>query len=320
MSSIQCPADIAEVPSSGGRLTAKKSYVLLCSPAHSGSTLIACLGAAHPEISTVGEFSVFFRDTGTCSCGTPYMECEFWRRWIEIAAAAGISYSPGSRDFAVGPDAEPGNFARLYHYPFPGRLVSRIRDALMRHTSYHKRVQEKTGRIVRMAQLLCENEGTLTFLDTSKNGLQARTLFEQDAMPVRYISLVRDGRAAVLSFMKWYNYSLEEAVDRWLSQVRLLQRTVSYAPADKVLHLRHEDFVQKQQSTIPRLYEFCGVDSSVPLDFSRHRRHIVGNTMRHNFDGTIRMDESWRSKITSEQLNFFNQRAGRVNRSLGYED
>lgn len=190
----------------------------------------------------------------------------------------------------------------------------------MRHTSYHQRVTEKTSRIVRMAQLLCDNEGTSTFLDTSKNGFQTRALFEQNAMPVRYISLVRDGRAAVLSNMKWYNYSLQEAVDRWLSQVRLLQRSVSYLPSDMVLHLRHEDFVENQHETIPRLFEFCGVDPNSPLDFSPKRRHIVGNMMRHNFDGTIRMDESWRSKITGEQLNYFNRRAGRVNRSLGYED
>jgi len=190
----------------------------------------------------------------------------------------------------------------------------------MRHTSYHRSVTQKARNVVRMAQLLCEAEHTSTFLDTSKNGLQVRPLLEQDAMNVRCISLVRDGRAAVLSLMKWYKYPLSEAVDRWLSQIRLMQRTVRYAAPDQVLHLRHEDLVRNHQNMVPRLYRFCGVDPAAKLDYSRERRHIVGNTMRRTFDGTIRMDESWRSKITPEQLAYFNRRAGRVNRSLGYED
>lgn len=320
MSLIECDIDSPAPSATQGASKSSKTYVFLCSPAHSGSTLVACLGAAHPNISTVGEFSVFFRSTGTCSCDKPYMECEFWQRWIEIAAEDGIQYVPGSPDFAIGPDTTAWRWARWYHHPFPGHLTNRVRDELLRHTSYHRSVQQKTRKVVRMAQLLCEEEQTSTFLDTSKNGLQIRPLLEQDAMAVRCIALVRDGRAAVLSLMKWYKYPLGEAVDRWLSQIRLMQRTVRYASPDQVLHLRHEDLVRDYQSMAPRLYRFCGVDPDIQLDYSRERRHIVGNTMRRTFDGTIRMDESWRNKITAEQLAYFNRHAGRVNRSLGYED
>jgi Sulfotransferase family len=319
-STIKTSSEPVASPNRRSSTNAKKLYVLLCSPAHSGSTLIACLGAAHPQISTVGEFSVLFERTGPCSCRKPYIECEYWQRWIELAFDAGIQYTPGSKDFYVGPDPKAGRFARLYHHHFSRKTVDRFRDSLLRHTSYHRFVERKTHNVVRMAQLLCDAEGTSTFLDTSKNGLLVRPLLEQNEIDVRVISLVRDGRAAVLSLMKWYNYSLSEAVDRWLSQIRLTLRSARYASPDQVLHLRHEDFVRNQQSMVPRLYRFCGVDPNAKLDYSGQRRHIVGNTMRHTFDGTIRIDDSWRDKITLEQLRYFNRRAGWVNRSLGYED
>jgi hypothetical protein len=248
------------------------------------------------------------------------MECDYWRRWMELAANNGIQYIPGSKAFSVAPDSAAWRFARLYHHPFPWTTVDRIRDVALRPTAYHRLVEQKTRIVVRMAQLLCDSEGTSTFLDTSKNGLQVRPLLEQSDMSIRCISLVRDGRASVLSLMKWYKYSLRDAVDRWLSQIRLMRRSVRNVPSDKVWHIRHEDLVRQHETMIPRLFEFCDVDPNAQLDYAGERRHIVGNAMRHKFDGSLRMDESWRNKITPEQLAYFNQRAGKVNRSLGYDD
>lgn len=298
----------------------KKSYVILCSPAHSGSTLIACLGAAHPGISTVGEFTAKFSSSGRCSCDVAYNQCEFWQRWCQLAADVGLAYAPGSVDFTIDSDATDWRWARWYHHPFPWKFVDRMRDSLMHRTSYHRSIQAKLRNIVRMAQLLCEDERTPTFLDTSKNGWLIQPLLAQHEMDVRCIMLVRDGRAATLSLVKWYRFPFDEAVERWLWQIRLMQRTVRYVPQAQLLSLRHEDFLREPTRMIPELFEFCGVNPEAQLDFSKHRRHIVGNAMRYTFDGNLRSDESWRSKITADELEYFNKRAGHVNRSLGYLD
>lgn len=47
------------------------TYVYLQSVEHSGSTLIACLVDAHPEVTGVGEFGTPFSPQGNCSCGAP---------------------------------------------------------------------------------------------------------------------------------------------------------------------------------------------------------------------------------------------------------
>ena len=86
------------------------------------------------------------------------------------------------------------------------------------------------------------------------------------------------------------------------------------------LHMRLEDLTRDPAEYTRRLFEFCGVDPESPLDFSSDARHIAGNYMRHGFDGTIRNDESWRHKLTKDELDYFRQRAGKVNQSLGYGD
>jgi hypothetical protein len=297
-----------------------RPYVYLCSPAHSGSTLIACLSAAHPEISTVGEFGGTIKDTGKCSCSRPYGECDFWRTFAGIAANQGVPFTPLFANRWK--EAEPNSSRRdaLFYHQFEWRTLDRIRDVLFYPTSKRRAADRFIANSVHLAELLCDHEHTFAFLDTTKYAGRMRYLLRQRQMPVKVIQLFRDGRGTVMSLMKWYGKSLSEAVSEWLWSIRKMRRAMRYASPDRVLSVRYEDFAQDPQEHTSSLFSFCGVDPDAPLEFSPQQRHIVGNTMRITFDGTIRKDESWRQRMTREQRDYFDVHAGAVNRSLGYGD
>ncbi len=54
------------------------TVVSIISPGQSGSTILAYLLGAHPEIGTVGEVRIAC-DNARCSCGASYEECGFWK-------------------------------------------------------------------------------------------------------------------------------------------------------------------------------------------------------------------------------------------------
>jgi hypothetical protein len=295
-------------------------YVYLCSPAHSGSTLIACLAAAHPSLATVGEFCIPQIKTELCSCNRPYTACPFWQEWVQIANHLGIDFTPDSMNRWIGQRTGESLLDSIFYRAHRYHVLNRIRDIAFSRSSKQQVAETKTEGLVRIAQLLCQQRGASAFVDTSKNSACVRFLLKQEKMPLWTIYLVRDGRGTVCSLMKWYGKSLRAAVDQWKHSVCQTQRVLHYVPANRVLHLRYEDLATDPETHIHEFYSFCGVDPHLELDFSSEKRHVVGNAMRHTFDGNIRLDESWRQRLTKANLKYFDAHAGLLNRSLGYFD
>jgi hypothetical protein len=52
--------------------------------------------------------------------------------------------------------------------------------------------------------------------------------------------------------------------------------------------------------------------------FRSATHHVVGNGMRLDDSSEIRLDDRWRTHLTSADLRGFDRVAGKLNRSLGY--
>jgi len=314
-------------------------YVYLCSPPHSGSTLIACLLAVHPEVSTVGEFGSTFRTHEPCSCGVPYDDCSFWKDWITRAVERGVEFKLGDPRINLEPNNdvdfyEPNRINRLsnrlthllddvYFHEFPGRGVNRLRDAAFRLLpARNRRTAAAVETSRRMAELLCEMEGTSVFLDTTKNPFQPRFLARSPHLDLKVIDLVRDGRGVMNSLMTHYSLSPEKAISCWLWATRNTARiTRHYLRPEQVFRLRIEDLWAEPQATVQALCRFIGLDETVPLNFAdRTGQHLIGNKMRLTFNGEIRVDEKWKRMLSSEHLQLFDRLAGERNRAFGYAE
>lgn len=299
------------------------TYAYLSSAPHAGSTLIAFLLGAHPEVSTVGEFGAAIRRDLHCSCGALVTGCPFWSAWVERARAEGIDFTPGAPGLQAEPPPGGGLLEDLFYYPFRWTPASRLRNRLYPTTrGPARRATEAVDKSVRLARLLCRMRGTSVFLDTSKNPFQARFLAAHPDVRTRLIFLMRDGRGVLKSLMEKEGWSREKAVGSWAWCARTTERIAArYLDPGDVYRLRLEDLCGDPEGTRAALFRFLGVDDGATLDFSdRSRFHIIGNSMRLRFNGEVRLDERWRTSLTPEDLAYFEARAGAINRRYGYGD
>jgi hypothetical protein len=301
------------------------TYAYLLSAPHSGSTLIACLLGAHPQVSTVGEIGTDFNPndpwTEWCGCGHRYVDCPFWKRWGKAAQAEGIDFELGKLNVGIRPSVDGGLFEKIYYYYFAAKVPAWIRDHLYGPlTPWDKRARGRLDKSIRLVQLLCRMEQTRVFFDSTKNPYQARFLSQRSDIKLKLIWLIRDGRGVLNSLIKRHNYVPLVAVRGWMWHNRLAERIIgTYVNPSDVFRLRLEDLCKDVEGTRHALFRFLGVDENVVLDYTdRNHYHLLGNDMRTQFNGTVRSDESWRQELAPENLALFQRLGAPMNAYLGY--
>jgi hypothetical protein len=60
------------------------------------------------------------------------------------------------------------------------------------------------------------------------------------------------------------------------------------------------------------------VDVDAPISLKAGTHHVVGNGMRLDATREVRLDERWKTALTSEDLAMFERVSGVYNRQLGY--
>ncbi len=296
-------------------------YVYLCSAPHSGSTLLAFLLGAHPDVATVGELAASYPAKIRCSCGQPVPACPFFAELAARAAAEGMEVRHGDLEVGLKAREGCGRYEDLFFHTFRWRWLDRLRDLAYPASAPPRRLAaERLQRTWRLARLACEIQGRRVFLDTSKNPQTLPFLACDPRFDLRTIVLHRDGRGTVNSLMRKEKRALETAVGEWLWCYRHLERVVrNYLPADRVHVVRLEDLCRDPEGVERALFRFMGVGEDAALDFSDPARfHVMGNMMRLSFDGRIRLDEKWRDELTDEEKSYIDRRIGAKNRQYGY--
>lgn len=296
-------------------------YLYLHSVEHSGSTLIACILGAHPEISTVGEFSIDFPKKGLCACGKKYDHCKFWENWSRKTREHGLDFNIGNLGINLQPEHNKDKLEDLFYYNFPIKKIDMAVNFFFRSSRYNKVVQKRLSKYLALSRILCEIEGTDIFLDTSKNPYQIKFLAQQPDINLRVISLIRDGRAVMNSLVEREKYSPEQAVAAWKwgnRNIEIIKK--NFLKDENFLQIRLEDLCDNPEKYKKALFEFCGVTDFSTIDYANFlHRHIVGNSMRHKFDGTIKKhDDSWKRKLSKSHLKLFYSKCGKLNESYGY--
>jgi hypothetical protein len=137
----------------------------------------------------------------------------------------------------------------------------------------------------------------------------------------RIILLVRDGRGVFYSFLK-RGFKRRDSLNAWKNHYSraepLLQK---YVDRKHILKIKYEDLVDNPQKQLEKICKFLGLQfEDEMLNFRAHDHHVTdGNNMRFNNSSEITADFSWKLKLTFEDLNYFEKKAGKLNRKLGYE-
>lgn len=318
------------------------AYILGAS--HSGSTLLAMLLNAHPDVITVGELKATSLGDVTryrCSCGKLIRECRFWASVSQTMVKRGIPFdiSDARTDFRAGVSAYTCWLLRLLHR---GPVLERVRDvALMLSPGWRSCLRRTQQRNLALVETVCELTGAHVLVDSSKVALRLKYLLRNPGLDVRVIRLVRDGRAVALTYMDPATFadardpslrgggcggnrpgeglSLAQAVRAWRRSNEAAENLLATLAPSRWTSIRYEDLCASPRDALARLFSFLGLDpGKAAADFRSVEHHVLGNGMRLDSVSEVCLDDRWKSVFTENDLQVVQAVIGDLNRRYGY--
>lgn len=307
-------------------------YIYICSAGHSGSTLLDLLIGSHPRITSLGEISQFSKNVALntpCSCGAPVRSCRFWSEILrQLGNELGIDLVTDPYGLHLGyPLAssvvDPARQTRRYIVARKlvlGLYFARLKLHLPVLEYFTPGVSLAVNNNVRLYEAVRRLAGSDAVVDSSKSYLKAVALYRQHPERVRIILLTRDGRAVLWSNLR-RGTSRAAAIRDWRHQytraVPLLRRWVR---PEHMMHVGYEALASETRGTLDSICRFVELpfDESM-LNFRAKIHHVAnGNRMRMSTSADVQPDVAWRTKLSQDDLDYFEREAGRLNRSLGY--
>jgi hypothetical protein len=322
-------------------------YLYILGASHSGSTLLAMLLNAHPDLISIGESSPGKMGdiyTYRCSCGKPILDCLFWKSITRKMHKKHPDFSLD--DFGTKFEC-PSNpvVNRLLCFEHRGFLLELLRDMVLRCAPHWKQSQDNImARCYDLVSTVLSESGGRIFVDSSKLAHRLKYLLKIPEFNIKVIHLVRDGRAVALTYMKQDEFAdakepdlrrggrgmdekatvaslpMIKAADEWRRCLKSAEHLLAGIEKSRWIQVHYEELCKNPEATLKRIHGFLGTNfRHVIKDFRSVENHIIGNGMRLDTTSEIRLDERWRSVITKEDSRTFNSVAGKMNRRYGYE-
>lgn len=309
--------------------TEKSSLVYITSASHSGSTLLAMLLGGQIGACTAGELrapAMGDREMYRCSCGEKIKECAFWNSVTDAMARRGIP------NFDI-TNARTSIFETRSQYvqwllaPLcRGRILEGVRDcALSLSPCWRRHLNSVQCRVGALIGALHEITGAKLVVDSSKSVLHLKYLLGISSLDIKVIHMIRDGRAVALSLLghglkrATRGETIAAAAREWRRSNEAAECLIARLRASQWIQIRYEALCRDPDKVMRSLCKFTGVDSShLSLDFRAKPQHVIGNSMRLNSTAEIRLDERWRTELSSEDLQTFEAIAGDLNHKYGY--
>jgi hypothetical protein len=308
--------------------THKTQYVFICSAGHSGSTLLDMLIGSHPECESLGEVVLLpmeFAANRACTCGTNIRECTLWS---EVARRLGVDTENDPYALHLGYlKTRPGHpwllnawspartrlgYGMSYYRYFYGLSL------LDRFASAFEEMIQNTFRVYDAVRDIAHKH---IVVDSSKHHTRAAAVYLSRPESVRIILLVRDGRGVFYSGLK-RGFGRRNSLEAWRRHyargLPLLRKTVD---PKHIMELRYEDLVAKPEQVLDAVCQFLAIPYDPAMtDFRAVVHHNVnGNDMKYESMRSIRLDDAWKTHLSQSDLQYFEKRAGSMNRHLGYE-
>jgi hypothetical protein len=321
-------------------------YVYILGASHSGSTLLAMLLNAHPDVTTVGETApgrMGDVDTYRCSCGKRIKECRFWKR-ITVRMRSrhpGFSLDDFGTRFAY-----PANHVidRLVRCEHRGALLERLRDATLRLCPCWRASQrEIMTRCHDLARAVLAESGGRVLVDSSKLAHRLKFLLRSCELNIKVIHLVRDGRAVALTYMRQDEFAdsnepglrrggrgmaaqatadplpMARAAHEWRRCLEAAEHVLAGLDRSRWIRVHYEELCSDLQGTLRRIHDFLGTDHArAAACFRDAESHVIGNGMRLDTTRAVVLDERWKSVLKADELQVFDRIAGRMNNRYGY--
>ncbi|MBN1972661.1 MAG: sulfotransferase [Sedimentisphaerales bacterium] len=323
----------------------KLVYILAAS--HSGSTLLSMLLNSHPDIVTTGELKLSSKAIGDinryrCSCGQLINQCTFWQKIKEGMGRRGYDFDIAN----AGMDFNSVDSKYVHWLLGPlnrGVLLEALRDcALKISPKWRKHLPDIQKRNAALISTILETAGAKVVADSSKTDLRLKFLLRNPELDIKVIHLIRDGRGVALTYMNPVEFAdaktpdlraggmggnrdnerltIAQAANQWKRSNEAALNVIRRVDKSRKIEIHYEQLCRDTENTFVRLFQFIGLDSDTrEREFRAAANHVIGNGMRLDKTSEINLDERWRSALTKDELQVFNQIAGALNRRFGYE-
>jgi len=143
----------------------------------------------------------------------------------------------------------------------------------------------------------------------------------------RFVHMVRDPRAVVLSRMKagFGSNLVVPNIDRWSNSADVAVRYSRELGPERYLLVKYEDFVAEPRETLQRVCDFLGVEMTERMlehhkreetGFGEYSRQWMENTLKPVFTSSI---DKWKDEMSPTHIAMVEAAVGDAMRELGYE-
>jgi len=308
--------------------------IYICGSGHSGSTLLDLILGSHSQIMSLGEigqFSRYFRDNESCTCGAFVLQCEFWR-----AVRKNLLLSFGQDLFSPPPDYSvsflPGHKKLKRQKSWVWRqfycksltAIGFLGSSLLFHAGvkFAPSVSKGLAYNIALFNAVTQASHAKYLVDSSKSWFRMKSLYLWKPKSIKIIYLVRDGRGVVYSHIRKQGISAALAAQRWARTQKSNLWMLRSIPQDHWRLVRHENLTKDPKNELSGLCDWLGLSyEPTMLNFRSIIHHtMAGNRMRFGGENKIVNLELWRSGLSAYDLNTFAQIAGKLNKFFGYEE
>ena len=301
----------------------------LCMPGcgFTGSTLLGFLLNTHPECASIGAATGLIGSVDLevyrCSCGSLFRECDFWR-----------SVAIRTRELGRPVDVLRTGFWTTHFEPTSNRYLdaalirslrsdaaNSARDAAVGWLPPLKRRLDAIGETNEVfARVVLELSGKSVFVDSARDHQRPKLLRKHSNLDVRVVHLIKDARANTASIMKHHGVPVEQATRIWRRANLEAERSRRLLPPEHWMRLRYDDLCRNPQGTLDAIADFLEIPRApLPEDFRSVAHHIIGNEMRLGSLGQVRLDTSWKDRLSADDLDVIARVSGDANRSFGFD-
>ena len=306
--------------------------IYICSAGFSGSTLLDLILGSHKDMISLGEISHLSKNWALntqCTCGETVQDCELWSHVVsKMAETLNIDVYDNPYGLALGqPDSKniidkhQQTKAYLLYRKFNlGLEFVRLRwgGKWFPSSPFNKKALVNN---LLLYDLVRERSGASVVIDSSKSYIKAMSGYLAAPASTRIVLLTRDGRGVMYSNAR-RGFDWRASAQGWVNYYRrALDLIEKNLPSNHLISLKYEDLALNPVAEIKRLCQELDLvyDESM-LKFSEHAHHITnGNDMRFKNSSAIRLDTTWHTELSEQQLAYFERRAGKINRLFGYQ-
>jgi hypothetical protein len=260
---------------------------VLC-PSYHGATLLAVLLNNHSAITSLGDAVPTKDFIQTFSCGESVVNCGFWNELAEHLGNKNDIYSVlpyldiGKRTKAT---ALGGLiFGSWIAKPYLG-------DYLERYISFCQSILKITKK-----NIFIDGEKIITKVAVLRALLDKKTT-------IKVLHLTRDPRGFLNSCKKYIpGIPVAKAARMWMNNSWVTRLKSPFLRCE-YFKLRHEDLCLNPEKAMSKVFAFYGVQNEKtlkkPEDFLSF--HLMGNKMLKQFDGNIRLDLEWKTRLSENE-------------------